>query len=203
MYSQPVEHTTNMIYAFCIGDWKFFTVARVEIIHYLSCDPSSIRTVSINYRFQKDPKKHNITVTYAATPEAPMWCPALRMLSILKRHHRLNMRSDQPLAVYKRNPLSNKGSFILKVEVKKRMTRAAKAVYPSTPFTKNYSCHSCRIGATALLFARYRDPELVRKQLRWDSEIWREYIRFTPINAGLHGNAVATVDTDNVDITFD
>ena len=51
MYSQPVEHTTNMIYAFCIGDWKFFTVARVEISHYLSCDPSSVRTVSINYRF--------------------------------------------------------------------------------------------------------------------------------------------------------
>ena len=116
------------------------------------------------------------------------------MISILNRHEDLGMDAAEPLAVYKRNTFSLRGSFITKFEVQRRMTLAARAVYPSTPFTKKYTLHSCRIGATALLFARYRDPELTRTQLRWDSEKWREYIRFTPINAALHhGKAVADV----------
>ena len=114
------------------------------------------------------------------------------------------MKDNEPLAVYQRNWCSKKGSYILRAEAQKRMNEAGKACHsqPGIKCTKKWTLHSCRIGATALLFARYRDPELLKAQLRWDSEKWREYLRFAPILAGLHAKAIVDVNTDDLTPQF-
>ena len=69
-------------------------------------------------------------------------------------------------------------------------------------FDKKWTLHSVQIGATALLFARFRDPELLKIQLQWDSNKWREYIQFTPILVALHSKALVEVNTDNLTAEF-
>ena len=69
-------------------------------------------------------------------------------------------------------------------------------------FDKKWMLHSVQIGATALLFARFWDPELLKIQLRWDSDKWRECIQFTPSLVALHSKALVEVDTDDLTAEF-
>ena len=207
MYEQPVTYTDNYIYAKCKEDWKFYDADRniIIITDFTTADPNLIDLSTDWYRFQKDPKKNNITIWYKSTPEDPIWCPTRAKLRILARHQRLQMEDNEPLAVYRRNRLSARGSYILRDAAEERMNRAGKACHSNlnVPCTKKWTLHSCRIGAVALLFARFRDPELIMYQLRWDSDKWREYIRHTPILAGLHAKALVDVDTDDLYPKFD
>ena len=52
-----------------------------------------------------------------------------------------------------------------------------------------WTCHSGRIGATALLFAKHRDLLLIKTRLRWASDKFEVYIRHAPILARLYAEA--------------
>ena len=198
-YEHAVDFTSNLIYAKCRTDWLFYDCNGKVIPNPLDVDPKTIDSNSDRFRFQKNSKMNNQVVFYKSLHDHPEWCSTRAKLEILRRAKRLGVPDDRPLAVYKRNWHSKFPSYMTRKRVTFRLNEAGRAVYydRNVPFTKKWTPHSCRIGATALLFARFRDPEIVKTQLRWASEKWREYIRFTPINAGVHSQAVAEVDTDN------
>jgi len=199
-YHQQVEYTNNRIYAMCKEDWEFQDEDKRPIKNpLLITDLDKVPFVVITYRFQKDKKKHNTKITYKTLPStAPEWCPTRAMLRILRRHRRLGAPDNKPLAVYKRCTGSQWCSYMTKAEVTRKINNAGRECYstPGVPFKKKWTLHSCRIGAVAILYGLYQDAELIRSQLRWDSEKWRAYIRHTPINAVLHGRAVETIDSD-------
>ena len=60
-----------------------------------------------------------------------------------------------------------------------RHKRLGKTVYRATAeksrFVMKWTCHSGRIRATALLFGKYRDPLLIKKRLRWESDKFEVY----------------------------
>lgn len=203
-YHQQVEYTNNRIYAMCKEDWEFQDENKRPIKNpLLITDLDKVPFVVITYRFQKDKNKHNTKITYKTLPStAPEWCPTRAMLRILRRHRRLGAPDNKPLAVYKRYPGSKWCSYMTKAEVTRKINNAGRECYstPGVPFTKKWTLHSCRIGAVAILYGLYQDAELIRSQLRWDSEKWRAYIRHTPINAVLHGRAVETIDSDMLEL---
>lgn len=203
-YHQQVEYTNNRIYAMCKEDWEFQDEDKRPIKNpLLITDLDKVPFVGITYRFQKDKKKHNTKITYKTLPStAPEWCPTRAMLRILRRHRRLGAPDNKPLAVYKRCTGSQWCSYMTKAEVTRKINNAGRECYstPGVPFKKKWTLHSCRIGAVAILYGLYQDAELIRSQLRWDSEKWRAYIRHTPINAVLHGRAVETIDSDMLEL---
>ena len=201
-YDIPVPHTDNRIYAKCREDWIFYDAERTPIRDPLNVDPNRIAYTSDWYRYQKDSNKNNTTVFYASTHD--QWCPTRAKLNILRRHIELDFDKDTPLAVYNRNYRSIFGSYITRASATRHINEAGKAVYGHIKHTKGnpWTLHSIRIGATALLYARHRDVELLQLQLRWDSEKWREYIRFTPILAALQAKAIIDVDTDDIKPDF-
>ena len=144
---------------------------------------------------------NNQVVYYKSLHDHRKLCSTRAKLDILARAERFNVPDNRPLAVYKRNWHSKRPSYITRKEVTKRLNEADRAIYydHNVPFTKKWTPHSCHIGATALLFACFCDPEIVKTQLCWASEKWREYICFTPINAGVHLKALAEVNTYNFD----
>ena len=95
---------------------------------------------------------------------------------------------------------------MIKKGVIKQISTAGRAIYfklgRGMYFDKKWTLHCVRIGATALLFARFRDPKLLKIQLQWDSNKWKEYIRFTPILAAQHSKVLVEVDTDNLTVEF-
>ena len=203
-YHQPVEYTTNMIYAMCKEDWEFLDKHKRPIKNpLLITELNTVPFNTITYRFQKDKKKHNVKIIYKTLPaKDAQWCPTRAMLRILRRQQRLRAPDNKPLAVYLRCPGSRWCSYMTKAEVTRKINNAGRECYstPGMPFTTQWTLHSCCIGAVAILYGLYQDPELIRSQLRWDSEKWRAYIRYTPINAVLHGRAVATVDSDMIEL---
>ena len=116
------------------------------------------------------------------------------------------MSKSDPLAVYRSNKNSARGTYLQRPGVIKKLNKANKAVYFKSGckmrFDKSWTLHSIQIGATALLFARFRDKQLLKIQLRWDSNKWRDYIRYTPILAALHSKALVDVNTDNLTAEF-
>ena len=122
---------------------------------------------------------------------------------IVERHFRLDGDPNEPIAIYKRNKKSKAPSFLHKRLVESRLNRASAAVYGDQvkQLGNNWTLHSIRIGATALLFAETRNELLIRKRLRWDSKKWWAYVRHTPIMAKIHAKAIADVDVDNFDIS--
>ena len=123
-------------------------------------------------------------------------CNNKAKLRILDCHKRLGMDPTVPLAVYKKNANSRRGSFFIKRSVEKALNEAGKAIYGSTSeqhrFAMKWTCHSARIGATALLFGKYRKPLLIKTRLRWQSDKFEVYIRYTPILAKMHADATTT-----------
>ena len=53
-----------------------------------------------------------------------------------------------------------------------------------------------------MLYARFQNKELIKSQLRWASDKWRDYIRYTPVLAGLHARALIDVDTDDKEPSY-
>ena len=80
LYKDKVEYTDNPIYAKCIGNWTFYDQNDIKIKNPLNVDPNEIKTVRDWYRYQKNLSLNNTTLVYAATPEAPDWCPARAMI---------------------------------------------------------------------------------------------------------------------------
>ena len=114
------------------------------------------------------------------------------------------MSEDDPLAVYKRNANSIEGSFLLKETCEDYLNKAGTATYPNvnTNVKQSWTLHSVQIGATTLLYARFQNKELIKSQLRWALDKWREYIRYTPVLAGLHARALIDVDTDDKEPSY-
>ena len=52
-----------------------------------------------------------------------------------------------------------------------------------------WTCHSGHIGATALLFVKFKDPLLIKNQLVWACNKFEVYIQHRPILAKLHTKA--------------
>jgi len=196
VYEQPVRHTTNMVYAKCKEDWDFVDKDGRTIANPLTAEPSTIAASGDTFRFQKNPNLHGTRIEFLSTPKDADFCPTLAKIRILQRHHRLGMKEGDPLAVYKKYKGSKQGTHFIKSGVEKRLNEAGRACYASNStcnrFNMKWTCHSGRIGATALLFALHRDPLLIKNRLRWASDKFEVYIRHTPILARLHAEAGAT-----------
>jgi len=203
-YDQPVRHTTNMVYAKCNEDWDFVDKEGRTIGEPLTADPSTIAASGDTFRFQKNPNLHGTRIEFLSTPDDADFCPTRAKIRILQRHQRLGMNDGDPLAVYRKQKGSKRGTHFLKSGVEKRLNEAGKACYAADKtckrFAMKWTCHSGRIGATALLFAKHRDPLLIKNRLRWESDKFEVYIRHTPILAKLHAEAGATnIDAYNKD----
>ena len=203
-YEHAVDFTSNLIYAKCRKDWLFYNCNGKIFPKPLEVDPNTIDSNSDRFCFQKNSKMNNQVVYYKSLHDHPKWCLTRAKLDILARTERLKVPDNLPLAVYKRNWASKRPSYMTRKRVTVRLNEAGRAVYydHNVPFTKKGTPHSCCIGATALLFARFCNPEIVKTQLCWASEKWREYIRFTPISARVHSKAVTEVNTDNFDFNI-
>ena len=148
------------------------------------------------FRHQKNIVMHGIIVNFANIDQLPDHCSNQAKLRIMHQHNNMGMDPSTPLAVYKKNKNSRKGSFFTKRGVKRVLNAAGKAIYGNgenqNRFAIKWTCHSACIGATALLFGKYRDPLLIKSQLRWVSDKFKVYIRFTPILARIHADAMTT-----------
>lgn len=195
-YEHPVRHTSNQIYAKCREDWDFVDTNGKTINTPLTTAPSSIAAGGDTFRFQKNPNLHGVRIEFLSTPGDAAFCPTLAKLRILHRHQRLGMTPHDPLAVYKKYKGSKLGTHFIKSGVEKRLNEAGRACYAGDTtcnrFHMRWTCHSGRIGATALLFAKHRDPLLIKNRLRWASDKFEVYIRHTPILARLHAEAGIT-----------
>ena len=123
-YRQPVEFTSNMVYAKCWEDWKFFDIHKKEIKDPLNTNVSKIAYSSDWYRFQKVLKNNNTYVLYKLAHKDPQWCPTQAKLCILRHHKELGMRKDQPLAVYRKQAGSQRGTYMIKKGVIERINTA-------------------------------------------------------------------------------
>ena len=136
---------------------------------------------------------HGTRIEFASTPTDADFCPTLAKIRIFKRHQQLGMRAGDPLAVYRKYKGSKLGTHFLKAGVEKKLNDAGRACYAANNkckyFHMKWTCHSGRIGATALLFAKHRDVLLIKTRLRWASDKFEVYIRHTPILEKLHAEA--------------
>jgi len=192
-YSQEVRYTDNPIYAKCLGDWTFLDT-NTPLDDIQGCDEW--------FRYQKDCNKNNMRIKYAKMKNNFFDGIAARK-RVVETFYRLKGNEKEPLAIYKKNTNSKLPSFITKSAVEDWLNRAGKAVYGEEhvkKFQERWTCHSIRIGATALLFAETENEMIIRNRLRWDSDKWWVYVRHTPVMAKLHAKAIADVDVDNFDV---
>lgn len=152
-----MDFTNNLINAKCRPDWLFYDCNGKVIPTPLEVDVNTIASNSDRFRFHKDAKMNNQVVHYQSLHDHRKWCSTRAKLEILAREKRLKVPDNRPLAFYKHNWYSKRLSYFARKEVTKHMNEAGTAVYydRNIPFTKKWTPHSCRIGATVLLFARF------------------------------------------------
>ena len=186
-----------MVYAKCIKDWEFVDTTGRTIGDPLAVDPHTLAAGGDTFWFQKNPGLHGVQIEFLSTPADPAFYPTLTKLPILCRHRRLGMPASAPLAVYKKLKKAVILVHILsKPAWENGLNEAGRVSYVTeatcSRFRFKWTCHSGRIGATALIFVNHRDSLLIKNRLQWASDKLEVYIRHTPILARLHAGAGRT-----------
>jgi len=119
----------------------------------------------------------------------PDWCPVKNGLNIRERALRLNVKADQPIAVYKGN--NGKTCWITNEDIEAILQMAAKTVHNITDpkELKRFTAHSIRVGAAVDLQAAGKNGDFIKIRLRWKSKSYMLYLRNVPRLADAHNVA--------------
>ena len=84
-----------------------------------------------------------------------------------------------PLTIYKDK--DDQMKYMTHQKVTDIIRKAVKAVYPNMPNETllRYSCHSIRVWACVCLDEVGKQPDFIKKRLRWVGESYRVYLRDT------------------------
>ena len=87
-----------------------------------------------------------------------------------------------PLTIYKDK--NDQIKYMTHQKVTDVIRKAVKAIYPNIPKETLLSCHSTRVWACVCLDEVGKQPDFIKKRLRWVGESYRVYLRDTnKINA--------------------
>ena len=84
-----------------------------------------------------------------------------------------------PLTIFKNK--DGEVKYMTHQKVTDIIRKAVKAVYPDMPkeTLSKYSCHSIRVWACVCLDEAGKQPDFIKKRLRWVGESYRVYLRDT------------------------
>jgi hypothetical protein len=111
-------------------------------------------------------------------------------MQLVLRARQLNQPYNLPIAVYK----TKKGKIIYLTgnKIAELLQKAVKKVRPDTTLDKlkQYSAHSLRVWACALLDEAGKLPDYIEKRLFWLGDSFRMYLRDTAIIQHQHVDAL-------------
>ena len=102
---------------------------------------------------------------------------------------------DCPLAVYL-HQRTRKPRYVTSTMVTAEMRSLVVDVHKLTKKEDidRFSSHSLRVGAACIYFAAGHDPAFIQRVLRWESEVWRRYVRDLVCTAVKVVHAMNTAD---------
>ena len=119
-------------------------------------------------------------IPFARNDRNPKFCPVRAAYRIIKRAERLRLNVKRPIAVSRSPIRKRKGlSYLTSGFIAKNLQLAAKAAHniTSTDDLKKFTPHSPRVGACVLLHQLKKQPDYIKKRLRWRSDTYQDYLR--------------------------
>ena len=178
------------------GECMAFTMADIEFMGrtkskltttYALAHRNEVYHARLTYRWQKN-LAHGEKKYYTRNKENTACDSVGHLLDICDRSTRLLGVSvtNRPLAVYR----DANGSIyhITSTDVEITMQDLAKTVYNITAKAelKKWSCHSLRVGACCILWAKGHSGEFIQRALRWKGETWKDYVRDLLVQSNQH-----------------
>jgi hypothetical protein len=157
-----------------------------------SMDESSLdnlSSVTVKWRLQKN-RQNGQSVTIAADPKNPLLCPVRNAMHLVLRKKRLKHSLELPLAVFANK--SGDVKYLTGSKITEILRKAAKRAHPD--WTKEQinkiSAHSIRVWACVLLSEAGKQPDFIKKRLRWMGDSYMLYLRDTPKISLQHNEAL-------------
>jgi hypothetical protein len=200
---KPFRRENGAISAFLLSDVTFFTANKVQVTteEALRIGVDCLQRVRLCWRSQKN-GEHGETKTYLRNEKTATLCVVRRMFSIIQRYQRLIgfNQPDVPIAVYRNNSTSATHT-IVSSDISTKMRELAKSVYDISKTTdlKRWSSHSLRVGACQILYATGFQAFEIKALLRWKSDSFMDYLRDIAWVARKRNDAIATLDSDEVE----
>ena len=114
-----------------------------------------------------------------ANHTCPDVCAVINLATMAWRKAKLRHSKKLPLTIYKDK--DDQIKYMTHQKVTDIIRKAVKAVYPNMPkeTLTRYSCHSIRVWACVCLDEVGKQPDFIKKRLRWVGESYRVYLRDT------------------------
>ena len=135
--------------------------------------------VHITWRYQKN-MQNGECIPFARNDRNPTFCPVRAAYRIIKRAERLRLNVKRPIAVSRSPNRKRKGlSYLTSGFIAKNLQLAAKAAHniTSADDLRKFTPHSPRVGACVLLHQLKKQPDYIKKRLRWRSDTYQDYLR--------------------------
>ena len=119
-------------------------------------------------------------IPFARNNRNPKFCPVRAAYRIIKRAERLHLGDDSPVAVSQSpNKRVKSLSFLTSGFIATSLKQAAKSAHKitSSEDLKKITPHSPRVGACVLLHQLKKQPDYIKKRLRWRSDTYQDYLR--------------------------
>ena len=188
----------QVIKAFIANDFQFIDVTGQVITGLTDTSIDVVDRVHVTWRIQKN-RQNNQKVTLLCDKANPTICPVLAALRLVLRARCLSQLDSMPGACYlKKDALA----YLTGSRIALHFRAAAKAVRPniSKDEEQQYSAHSLRVWACAILDKAGKSPDYIKKRLCWMGDSFRMYLRDTHVIQDQHREALRASSEEVMDL---